>query len=81
MKLLMITGALLGFSVALALGVSLDQNWSSIFWRASVSACVTGLLLRWWGSVWIRSLRLAVIEHLNQPPEPKPSPVSTQTRS
>ena len=67
MKLLMITGALLGFAVAMALGVSQDQSWSSIFWRASVSACLTGLLLRWWGTVWLRSLRLAVIERLNKP--------------
>ena len=80
MKLLMITGGLLGFLSATAVGLALDLSWSSIFWHASVSACLTGLLLRWWGAVWIRSLRLAIIERLNQPPKPDPSPVPNQPK-
>jgi hypothetical protein len=81
MKLLMITGGMFGFLSAIAVGLTLDLSWSSIFWHASVSACLTGWLLRWWGTIWIRSLRLAIIERLNKPPQPDPSPATTQPKS
>ena len=56
MKLLTILGALIGFSVGVSIGVARGNEWSGIFWRATLSAVASGLLLRWWGNLWIQCL-------------------------
>lgn len=60
MKLMMITGGLVGFSLGLGLGWVRDAAWPSILWRASVAAYVGGLLLRWWGKLWIKEWEAAL---------------------
>lgn len=57
MKLLMITGGLLGFGIGLTLGWVRESSWPTILWRASLGACLGGLLLRWWGRQWVAALR------------------------
>ena len=57
MKMLMITGGLLGFVISLTIGVVRHSDWSSILWRSAVSAYAAGMLLRWWGKIWIHSLK------------------------
>ncbi|HVY68688.1 MAG TPA: hypothetical protein VHH73_02100 [Verrucomicrobiae bacterium] len=53
----MILGGLLGFLIGLAVGLAQQNGWPSILWHASVAAYVSGVMLRWWGGVWMRSLQ------------------------
>jgi hypothetical protein len=64
MKLLMIIGALLGFAIGVGCGIAKESSWSSILWRASVAAYLSGMLFRWWGRTWIRGLKQAQSEKL-----------------
>ena len=59
MKKLMIFGGLLGFSIGLSFGWLEGCRGESVIWRASVAAFCAGLLLRWWGRVWVNSLKEA----------------------
>jgi hypothetical protein len=59
MKKLMITGGLLGFVIGISFGLLQQSGWPSILWRASVAAFGSGLLMRWWGRIWVRSLQQA----------------------
>jgi hypothetical protein len=64
MKLLMLTGALTGFIIALAAGWFQQVPWPTLLLRAILAAYVTSLLAGWWGRHWSRNLMLA---HQNQP--------------
>jgi hypothetical protein len=57
MKKLMMMGGLLGFSIGIISGLTQGVTWPALFLRASVSALAAGLLLRWWGCIWIRRLQ------------------------
>jgi galactitol-specific phosphotransferase system IIC component len=54
MKILMLTGAILGFALGIALGLNAGADWPSTLWRACAAAAALGLLTRWWGRVLIR---------------------------
>ncbi len=62
MKRMMIMGGFLGFGLGMALGLMQGSTWSVIFWRASVAACLAGLLMRWWGRVWLHNLEAAYLD-------------------
>jgi len=64
MKKLMITGAMAGFLLGIAVGMAQSSSWNSILWRSSVAAVVAGYLLRWWGQVWMNGLAEAYQEKL-----------------
>lgn len=55
MKKLMMMGGLMGFLIGIICGIAQGVTWPALFLRASVAALAAGLLLRWWGRVWIRS--------------------------
>ncbi len=57
MKMLMILGGLLGFGIGISLGLARHSDWASILWRSALAAYGAGLLMRWWGGVWMRSLK------------------------
>ena len=59
MKSLMILGALIGFSIGLLFGLAENGQWPSALWRAAAAALIASVLLRWWGRVWVKSLRQA----------------------
>jgi len=59
MKLMMIFGGLLGFLIGLGFGLVQQSAWPGVIWRASAAALGAGILLRWWGKLWIRSLEQA----------------------
>ncbi|HMJ88284.1 MAG TPA: hypothetical protein VK530_00625 [Candidatus Acidoferrum sp.] len=59
MKSLMILGALIGFSIGLLFGLADNGEWPSALWRASAAALIAGVMLRWWGRVWVQNLRQA----------------------
>jgi hypothetical protein len=60
----MILGGLIGFLIGISFGVAQGSAWPAVIWRASVATFLAGVLLRWWGRVWIRSLRQAQLERL-----------------
>lgn len=72
MKKLMILGGLLGFSIGLGFGLAHGSSWPSVLWRASVASFCAGWLSRWWGGIWVRSLREGNTDNL--PAEPAPQP-------
>jgi hypothetical protein len=57
MKKLMMMGAIVGFSIGIIFGLLHESTWPSILWRGSVAALIAGLLMRWWGKLWIQGLR------------------------
>ncbi|HTI70740.1 MAG TPA: hypothetical protein VMF06_12290 [Candidatus Limnocylindria bacterium] len=59
MKKLMILGAMLGFLIGATFGILQECSWPAVLWRSSVAAAAAGLLLRWWGKLWISGLRAA----------------------
>lgn len=73
MKKLMILGAILGFSAGTVLGLVQGSPWPDVLWRASIVCFASSYLFRWWGRVWLSSLRDAQKERhqlaqLNQAP-------------
>jgi len=64
MKLLMILGGLVGFVIGITFGIAQESAWPSVIWRASIGAYVAGMLMRWWGRVWVRGLQEAHYERL-----------------
>jgi hypothetical protein len=64
MKLLMLLGGLIGFLIGIFFGVVQESRWPSVLWRASIAAYAAGLLMRWWGRVWVKSLHESYHERL-----------------
>jgi hypothetical protein len=65
MKKLMILGAILGFSAGIVFGLLQGAPWPDVLWRASIVCFASSYLFRWWGRVWLRSLRQAQVERLH----------------
>jgi hypothetical protein len=59
MKSMIIYGGVLGFGIGLLFGLAHSSPWPAAVWRASLASLAGAVLLRWWGRVWIRSLREA----------------------
>ncbi|MBI3876017.1 MAG: hypothetical protein HY300_08700 [Verrucomicrobia bacterium] len=59
MKLLMVLGGLVGFAIGIGSGLAQQGAWPDVLWRASAAALAAGLLLRWWGRLWIKALAQA----------------------
>ncbi len=62
MKLLMLLGAILGFAIGFAFSLLQQSPWPRVVWHACVGAYLAGMLLRWWGRLWEKNLRLALVE-------------------
>ena len=60
MKTLMLIGAMIGFSLGIALGFAGRAEWPTMLWHACAAAAVLGWLMRWWGHVWTRGLRASL---------------------
>lgn len=57
MKPLMILGGLLGFGIGVSVGLLQQSDWPSILWRSAVAAYGAGMLMRWWGQIWMQGLK------------------------
>jgi len=75
MKKLMIMGGLTGFLIGFGVGIINDVAWPALFFRASVTALAAGVLMRWWGSVWIRGLHESLAQRSADGTAPKPAAV------
>jgi hypothetical protein len=62
MKKLMMAGGLFGFLIGLVFGLVQNCAWPSVLWRSSVAALCAGLLMRWWGRLWLKGLGAAYRE-------------------
>lgn len=62
MKMMMLTGAALGFAVGITFSLLRQSTWPTVVWHACVAAYVAGMLFRWWGRHWTKNLRLALVE-------------------
>jgi hypothetical protein len=56
MKLIMVVGGLTGFAIGFGFSWAQGSPWPSVVWRAAIAALLAGVLLRWWGRLWIRCL-------------------------
>ena len=56
MKLLLLLGGLLGFSIGLLFSWAEEGSGSTCLFHACVAAYLTAILMRWWGSAWRKSL-------------------------
>jgi hypothetical protein len=79
MKLLMMLGAILGFGIGFAFSLFQQSPWPNVLWHAGIAAYVAGMLLRWWGRLWERNLRLALIE--KESVAARPNSTSTFSKS
>ncbi len=61
----MIMGGFIGFLVGI-ISSSASLGWQSpmVLFRGSISAAIGGLLLRWWGRLWIRCISQAHSERV-----------------
>ena len=57
MKLIMVLGGLIGFAIGLGFSWAQGSPWPSVVWRAAIAALLSGVLMRWWGRLWIQCLQ------------------------
>jgi hypothetical protein len=62
MKLLLLTGGLMGFGIGLGLGLVHEQSLPHALMHACVALNVGALLMRWWGRVWMKALEDSRLE-------------------
>ncbi len=60
MKSMMILGAITGFLLGAGSSVAGNCTGPTVFWHASVTALVGGILARWWGRMWFTGLAEAI---------------------
>ena len=53
---MMILGGLLGLVIGIAFGLAQQSAWPDVIWKAALATYFSGLLMRWWGSVWMKCL-------------------------
>lgn len=56
----MLTGAVIGFCLGIALGFAGRAEWPTMLWRACAAAVVLGWLMLWWGRTWVRGFRASL---------------------
>lgn len=57
MKSLVLLGGLTGFVIGAGLGLAHEKSLPSALIHACIAAYVAGMLMRWWGRVWMNALR------------------------
>ena len=72
MKAMMLLGGLLGFVMGLVLALSQQAEWPSVLWRASIAAYLSGLMMRWWGRMWVKSLKEVSLQRTAEVSTAKP---------
>ncbi len=79
MKQLMILGAMFGFLIGIGFGLAFESSWPTSLWRACAAAYASGMLMRWWGRIWVKSLHQAQNEQMTSGPRPE-LPVAARTK-
>ena len=55
----MILGGLCGFLIGILAASAQHASGATILFRASIGALVAGVVFRWWGGLWMKSLHEA----------------------
>jgi uncharacterized membrane protein YjfL (UPF0719 family) len=63
MKSLLLLGGLIGFAIGLGLGLVHEKSLPSALIHACVALYIAGMLMRWWGRVWLKALQESQEEH------------------
>ncbi|MGB1054940.1 MAG: hypothetical protein ACPG4V_14225 [Limisphaerales bacterium] len=66
MKHLMILGGMIGFMGSGILSWMAREEAMWLLIKACLATCIGGLMLRWWGQLWLSSLKVAVQEEMAQ---------------
>ena len=62
MKFLVLIGGIIGFGIGILFGWAFESPYPSILWKSCMAAYVSGWLMKWWGSLWAKSLKKALRE-------------------
>lgn len=62
MKLIMVLGGAMGFGIGAAFSWAQGSSWPALVWRSAFAALLGGILLRWWGRLWLNCLRESLEE-------------------
>ncbi len=81
MKLLLLIGGLLGFGIGFAFSWVKQNTWPSVLLHACAGAYLGGLLFRWWGRAWLKSLVAAADERRAQFVAARFTPAPRTTKS
>ena len=81
MRIWMILGGLIGFIIGISFGLAQGSAWPSVIWRASIAMFLAGVVFRWWGRLWIRSLQQAHRERLSNPEKANGSASEPKSRT
>ncbi|MGB9603675.1 MAG: hypothetical protein ACP5MG_11210 [Verrucomicrobiia bacterium] len=69
MKLMLMIGGFVGFGIGVILGVAQSGSWQDVIWKSAVAAYIAGFLMKWWGTVWIKSIQESESMRASQQPE------------
>jgi len=58
----MILGGVLGFAMGLLFSWAQQGTWPASLWHACLAAYLAGMLMRWWGNAWRKSLAASLNE-------------------
>lgn len=62
MKLIMVFGGVIGFGIGMTFSLAQGSSWPVVLWRSAMAALVFGILLRWWGRLWLKCLQKSYLE-------------------
>ena len=82
MKLLMLSGGVMGFGIGLFFSRAQENSWSYSLWQASLASYAGGWLMGWWGRSWQSNLKEEARERMHRPaptltPSSNPKPSKT----
>ena len=81
MKLLMLIGGLLGFSIGLLFSWAEESSGSTALWHACLAAYLSATLFRWWAGAWRKNLAEALRERQSKPASFNPPSLSKASKS
>jgi hypothetical protein len=81
MKSLMILGGAVGFATGLLFSWAQRGSWPNSLWHACLAAYLAGMLMRWWGNAWRKSLAASLNERQTLAQQAVKSPISKATKS
>jgi hypothetical protein len=80
MKLLILIGGIGGFAIGLGFGLAAQNAWPMSVWQACLGTYIAAFLMRWWGRVWMQSLKQSYRERLASVAKQTSPPALTHTK-
>lgn len=62
MKFLILIGGIVGFGIGILFGWAFESSYPSVLWKSCMAAYISGWLMKWWGNMWVKSLKAALRE-------------------